>query len=333
MDLIDLLENHTVMTQINHDGSVARTVNIGNTQDCVLDNNNTLEVWYLLSFDEQPTTYLYATASQLIANFSGTITYQSVDVNYFNSIIVYGTHTGSTVKVRIKMGAGGNYVYSSYCDLDLHKSYVHQMLFLATGTDLYTQSIIQEVDEYGNYVSAVANVVDSANHITGDTDTLTDMTLQARLYSGYSVEMKLYELDLVKSKKYRVYNAVSRALVNTYYTDTYIANYVLPPMSAFDGSAYDRSYILQDQIEELESDITTLQSDVDDLTTALATANAEIVDLETDISTLQTALDTKPTLAQTLASRISGVNTKTVFANLLTHLADANPVFDFEEAV
>ena len=326
MDLISILDTHTVMQQWTSDPDVVSpaAVNINVTSDLQQYADDLMWIVAPFSFDEVPIIDDTNDHAIMCLNlyWDEDFTYNSATYSSFGCYLVLDypmTSDKITVHLKWKPG-GGSYEYGSTVDLDPNLTYAVVLQLINYSTTKMVRAWIYEIDTYGKFTSVTSTLssyaitqIDTNSH-----ETLYMMRQYAYQIDNIDIKLKLYEPDLRITKSelnYRLFVPTLRMLDFAYYSNYQVHNFVFPPLAAFNGCAYDRTEILETQITNLETlidalevDIITLQSDLDD-------ANAIIVDLQEDV-----------------VDELSSGNFWINALGLVKTYLHANPIFEITEA-
>lgn len=311
MNVSDLLETHTVMSAIDGldvNNYLYTTTDIDSyiPEEYDASSETDLVIFQQFTFSHEIITTGILCGLRFDFSSNCTLDGGSSDNVTWVYLHAHGTQTSGKVSVYLTVVHGDKTVTGSTIDLDLNTQYAIQIGFSRTdGTDggedalfigrVYLLSVDTESGESTSLDYVTPGVYGGSYNTMYQLRSIatTKMPLST-LYEPCAKLGGMYANSLLIPP--RVFGFGTRRLDYTYATELSTWKYYLfPPKPIFDGSAYDHSEILEDQILELNDT-------VDDLTNDLATANAKIVTLEDELSEGGTVFDSIKDLFDTLTA-------------------------------
>lgn len=283
MDLSDLLDTHTVVQLFINNPSSANswyTMMTCNNPEDFMDGSKSSVVWILpLTFDERPVLPGDSTFAIFELHFGSSVTYNGTTSTYIQLLLTFEwpmTASKVTFRAWMRAGSSGSFQSTLNKDVDVHGTAAVVLDLYFTSTYITPTLYLFSIDGDGDFTlldtKACVNItqVASGSHETCE-------YISYKVYNANGTEtyqIKFYDPSVIvngSGLSMRLFNGAARIAEYTYY-DTSWHTYVFPPLVAYDGSAYDRAYILENEISLLQAELEeggTIFDNVVDLVTQI----------------------------------------------------------------
>jgi outer membrane murein-binding lipoprotein Lpp len=315
LSIEDLLEDHTVC-------QIFRTNQASNLSSTTLFSYGALSTYLItgksslphvfqtfFAFDSEITNTAWSTLFSHEFYYAYPASYSAYSgMTFYLQLLIKNpvpTLGSETVDVRLRFKIS-TYTYdSSTITLDIAKTYSFMLEFYYTTSGTKIKVFICEVDPEGLLIYPAVGEIETSSYITGSASNMAPINYKVTSpgIAGFTGTCRIYEphyagigiSNLGLGPYFWKFNHIlfgaARMMDYTYYTPANSRSYLLPPKYVIDGSAYDRTAILLNEIDSLSADISDLNDDISSLTDDLAAAQTEIDSLTADLATATDLLD------------------------------------------
>lgn len=304
MELADLLETHSVMFQVNNLEDSSPSIALcecANADELITTGgnyHNFISVFKIQSPLQGLPGYRNLVRLQFVYNANISYRGESNTTYTVTLVVAASQPNNDEVVVRMRNGivTGSGYLESASITLDVGTTYALIAQYKWTsGTGAYIFAWLVTLDTETGVPVYITNGYLNGTLVTGDA--VNNKFINFRLVTGTlnSLKMSAWQMyepmyhgkssvqDDVLYNSPRLWKG-ARVLDFTYYTNSYVEKFLLPPKHIMDAAAYNRTELLDDLLADADAKIDILQTDLDD-------ALADIEDLISALSLASATLD------------------------------------------